>query len=244
MKTLDHFVRNALLEQGINVDSNYVRFLRITISVLNELNLHIIPNQETAILPVTDSLTAIVPKDFVSPTKVSKLVTLGGNRYCCPLRRGDQVLSKEIARFKKFLDCKKGDEVNTFIGINHIQIPFIFGYGEYYGYSADGTYAYYTVIDDKLVFEGNGFIRSGDEIIMQYKCIGTDAKKLIPTEAEPMVRHRALQRFYESTSTRMASYHESQFRIQIGMYRKFKLNVHTYDDYINAFQSNYSSAPR
>lgn len=250
--TIDNFVRETLISAGIDLQANYSRMLRIAIIAMDEIGLSVIPNQKSKTITVLDNLTAPAPEDCLQPTKAAKRINKDGKMYCLPLGRDDDMCLHDSEAIESFLNCNDksgvgnetpivGSEYVNYNGLNHY-LPFASFYGEQYGFSADGFYGYYAFDKDnhRLNFESGGCIKAGSKVFIQYKS-SNETDKLIPTPAKPCLRARALQLFFETTNPNRAEYFRQELKSAIFRYNDHYVSGFTYQDYLNAFSSQYSS---
>ena len=231
---LDRFVRDTLSSMGDEDGQLYVRFLRVTLSVLDEMGLFVMPNFKDIKLAVEGNYSIPMPGDTIDVLTVGK-----------PLENGYlQYLEKKQQLRKGETPC---DEVEVITYQNPANTD-DFGWWNYeqYGRKDNRFYGKFRFDSEyaRVLIESEGrSIEVGDKLLIVYKSSDNNYKT-IPKDLVPVVRYRALQMFYETTDVGKASYMSRELKRMIAMFKRNRKDNYSYEDYVNAVTSQFSSAPR
>lgn len=247
-KGVNEFVRD--LTSRVNDptgDFTFVKLLRLTVSNLSELNLFVVPSLMTIKGAVEDTLTVPLPEDTIQPVAAFIYQTCAGNEFLFRLGKRERVYSPsyEFASCPDALDTEACTAINTF---NFYGEPFrefylyTNFYGERYGKRNTRFYGWfsYDVVNQRLEVLGP---TTGQILLVVCETANEDCK-LIPTDVAPMLGYKVLQQYYESTNVGQAMYMERQFKIALNEFKRRRSDNYSYNDYLDAVTSEYSSNVR
>lgn len=258
--TIDRFVRDLASSLGDpEAKKTYVPLLRLTVSAMDELHLNIIPVVESKMITVGDNLTAPLREDAVRVLQVMKYVKVGNRDCVYPLGQLDSFSFRPdemIVRPSNYWACDQSPSSSD--GCNLTHKFFISGapsdywylghyYGEYYGYKETRFFGFWAYDDTykRVVVQNGGCVSEGDTLIVQYEILPCeDEFKLIPREARQMLRYFVLSQHWENTNPSKANYLFTQFKRFLRTYKQSRFRKYSYQDWLDAITSAYSSTAR
>lgn len=222
----------------------FLKLLRLVTSVMQELNLWVIPNLYTQRFAIQDNGAANMPEDCIQPVAAFVAKKCGNEEFLFPLGKANDRFSRNIAcdefpEEPSVSDCGQGRLINYY-GQDRdwwIWRP----YSERYGKRESRFFGLYSfdAAENRVHFRNGP--QPGQVVIITFKSSNDDYKKL-PIDAVPMVRHRVLQRYYIPTDKGAADRHRQEFRASIKMFKKGRLSGYSLNDYIDAMTSEFTMA--
>jgi hypothetical protein len=213
-------------------------------SVLEELNLWVIPSFAVVKRTVESNSTIIMPDDCIRPLEVHKVQVYDGKRILLPYGR-HSTLKPESTYTCVAESSINPDSVKPLGETLGVLTDYWVWHPEYlesYGASDTRFFGFWTYHADLLYIEVSN-VKTDDEFIIKYHSDNDNLKK-IPIDAIPMVRNRILQRHWASSDQRTATYYLREFRRELLMFQKFRQSGWTIDDWADALSSQYSPTNR
>ena len=223
---------------------SFLKLLRLTTSVMQELNLWVIPNLYTQRFVIQDNGTVDMPEDCIQPVIGFVVKKCGTEEFLFPLGKVDD-------RFARNITCSEFPEEPSVTDCNQVSLVNYYGrdqacwawgaYSERYGKRESRFFGLYSFdsVENRVHFRNGP--APGYTVVLTFKSSNDDYKRL-PVDAAPMVRHRVLQRYYIPTDKGAASMHRNEFRVSLKMFKKGRLSGYSLNDYIDAMTSEFTMA--
>jgi hypothetical protein len=271
-QTFDATVRDICAYMGDDeAKTLYIKVARFLRFAVEEMNLYLfVKNVKSVILKVNANMTADLPRDFQT---LSKIGVCCGNGKIRLIGRDDSLCVPGPEKIFDCCDCSKGvhteedapeancgcsscDAASTFHNVDGFKDSF-FGsrffngtanYVPYlYGYTPkmwrNGTYR----LDERnmrLILGDGCDTRPGSEIIMEYNSsLSDDEYDLIPKKAVPTIMYKTAAMIKTNSNPNAAAYDMNQFKIH---YRQLKKTYSTFtlEDFVAAIRGTYKSSPK
>jgi hypothetical protein len=243
-KTIDALVRDLESQIGYAPGKGYVRLTRLALFVMRDLNLHILPNVRSTKVIIDANGTVTIPADVV---EVLRAGVLQSDRQILPLRKMPRLYSPD-----EFQTYCCNEEESQAVSVEQSQLVFHNYYwndkfvGEYYGWSRDqfpqGGY-WHDERGNRLVFTSSGWaVAPGEEIIIEYNSTLDEADaKIVPIDAEAMIRYYVLEEFYGTTNPSLAAEYRRRKSQAIRRYNELKTNYDP-EQVLNTLRGTYQTA--
>jgi len=211
-------------------------------SVLRELNLWVVPTFRTVDLTVLPTSTVEVPQDCVRPILVYKRKIVNGKRVLYQYGRQNTLHPGDT------FQCLDEDAPGTITplgditGENYDNWAYHPEYQESYGSKVSMFWGFWTYWADGQYIELSN-VTPGDVFTVMYHS-ENDSYKNIPIDAVPMVKNMTLSKFWAGSDLNKSSHYWAQFRTTLRMFKKFRLDGWSYEDWIDAVVSEYTPAGR
>lgn len=251
MQALDQFVRDTCsLANDPEAKFLYVKFLRLSIAVMKELNLFIIPNMVTIDCPVGINGTIPMPSDTIEPKFVALIHQCNNKTYLLPFGHRERRRATKLT----FASCPTEDsnppsncpDLTLYNYTGELLHPFYVWnpfYLENYGKRTTRFYGFWDFIAEENRIELMGNTTEGNRFIITYKSMNDDMK-LIPEDVVPAAQERVLQKHWAGTDPGKALYYERQFKINLRMFKHNRLNNYSAEDWLDMITGQYSNAVR
>lgn len=242
--TLDRFIRDTESMMGVAPNELYVRLSRITLSCLEDLYLHVVPNIRSTLVTINDMGVATIPDDVVEVIKAGVLMA---DKKLLPLKKTSRLYNadefKDICTKEPYpTPNEQNDDYNIYHNY-YWQHDFI---GEFYGWTQDyfpqGGY-WHDEKNNRLIFTPNGWaVKPGDKVIIEYQStIGSGEMKIIPIDATMMLRYYVLHQFYLTSNVNQSEMYRKLFRGAERQYKKRRAEV-TPEQVINVLRGTTQAA--
>lgn len=243
-RSADSMVRDicALGFQDDNA-TQYLRVMRAFRVVLEQLNLHLLPNFKSEWKTVSDALTIEMPSECLSINKVGWLC----DGRIALLGRDDSI-RRDIAP-----PCSCGGGVSTVedscaaCTFHNVVVGYgNLAYGEQYGVRTNlnprGTFRYNR--DKNRIEFGSENVSAGDSLLVEYKAAGVaDIHAQIPSDAFMCIFHKTLSVMNANVRPGVADYNHQKFRMEWNMWKRTFMEW-SVDDWANALRGESMAAPK
>lgn len=211
-------------------------------AALRDLNLWVIPSFRTDDFTVTSNSTVNMPGDCIRPILVYKRVLVNGKRVLYQYGRKDTLKPGDTYK------CLDEDAPGTIAplsditGENYENWVYHPEYQEEYGDRVSMFWGHWTYWPDDQYIELSN-VKAGDVFTIIYDSDNHSYRK-VPVDAVSMVKYMALSNFWRSTDVVKAREYWMQFRTHLRMFKKYRLDGWSYEDWIDAFVSEYTPTAR
>jgi hypothetical protein len=242
--TLDEVIKSACSDFNDPEELKYEKTKDLIVRGYTELELFIVPSITTAILPISDNMTAKLPDDFIYHTKVG--ISSGKNIYV--LGVNNDITSDESC------GCSSKEEADSVISSGmEVQDRYTFhnvrlggnSYGEKYGMAAGhNSYGYYKFDkqNHRVALGSCPFVKEDSKIYLEYKA-NSAIKGLayVPSEAkETLVFWAGWKMFY---GTSLGDRCKADYMIFYNKLKSLYL-AGTYTEYEELFLKAFKSSPK
>lgn len=223
---------------------SFLKLLRLVTSVMEELNLWVIPNFYTQRFTIRENGTADMPEDCIQPVLAFVARACGTEEFLYPLGKADD-------RFARNITCSEFPEEPSVSDCGQVNLVNYYGadraswawgaYSERYGKRESRFFGLYSFDSTENRVHFRNGPQPGQIAVITFRSANDDYKCL-PVDAVPMVRHRVLQRYYIPIDKGAADRHRMEFRASLKMFKKGRLSGYSIHDYIDAFTSEFTMA--
>lgn len=220
----------------------FLKLLRLVVSVVQELNLWVIPNLYTQRFLIQDNGAVDMPEDCIQPILAFAVGKCGAEEVLFPLGKADDRFPRNITELPEvpaISQCSQATLVNYY---GNDKLWWLWSpYSERYGKRESrffGLYSYESA-ENRAHFRNGP--APGQAVVLTFKSQNNDYKRL-PIDAVPMVRHRVLQRYYIPVDKGAADRHRNEFRASLKMFKKGRLSGYSLNDYVDAMTSEFTMA--
>lgn len=222
----------------------FLKLLRLVTSTMQELNLWVIPNLYTQRFTIQANGTVDMPDDCIQPVEAFVVRKCQADEFLFPL-------GKVNDRFSRNITCEEFPEEPTVSNCGQATLVNYYGadrnwwiwnpYSEQYGKRESRFFGLYSYESGENRIHFRNGPQPGHIVVVTFKSSDDDYKRL-PIDAVPMVRHRALQRYYIPVDKGAADRHRQEFRASIKMFKKGRLSGYSLNDYVDAMTSEFTMA--
>jgi len=230
--TIDAITANICVQLGDDNMRSYPRVIRAVKQAVDDVFNNLLPIVKTEVFEVPQNLVITLPKSAGIVTKVGAIDQNGK----IILLYHDSNIRREV--YNEIKDCEPESIAQNPEPIAFYNVWYLGNYyGELYCTTNDpmraGTYRY-DLESGTVELGSNGFVKIGDDIIIEYKDSSDDRYKRIPQEAAACINARSLYHYNLATNPRMAQSMFQMFNIE---YKRLKsLYVRkTLEDFIRPF---------
>lgn len=236
-------------------NAKVTRFLK---AAIQEMNLFLFPSINVEKLIVKDNLTANLPDDYVSMSRIGvccsngELMPLGHNNKLCVIPREPFKLDccecNKVVDSKGVIDRGKSECCNVcsistphYFGSNSFMYGYRYLYGDSAGKETQGTYKI-DLLNGRIIF-GSGYnVKVGAEIMIEYSSSLTSEEFLqIPSISLIYLQHRVASMLKPGIGERQQE--TKTYRMQYRLLKR-ALSKLTLDDFTNAVRKGYKSSPK
>jgi hypothetical protein len=230
--TLHAITTDICMQLGDDNLRSYPRVARAVKKAVDDIFNNLLPIVKTELFEVPDNLVITLPEGAGIVTKVAVMDHNG--TYI--LLYHDSKIRRTV--YNKLLECDPKD----IVGNNE---PVVFYntwyqgtyYGELYCTTNDpmraGTYRY-DLESGTVELGSNGFVKIGDEVMIEYKDQSDERYIMIPSEAASCVNARSLYHYNLAANPRSAAYMFEQFKIEFKRLKSLYVQK-TLEDFIRPF---------
>lgn len=230
--TLDAITTDICMQLGDDNMKSYPRVARAVKKAVDDIFNNLLPIVKTEVFEVPDNRIIVLPEGAGIVTKVAVIDDKGEIvllYYDSDIRR---------AVYNKIKECDPQDIVKTtepvFFYNTWYQGTY---YGEMYCRTNDpmraGTYRY-DLESGTVELGNNGFVKVGDEVMIEYKDQSDNRYIMIPSEAATCVNARSLYHYNFAANPRNAAYMFEQFKIEFRRLKALYVRK-TLEDFIRPF---------
>jgi hypothetical protein len=230
--TIDAITTDICIQLGDDHLRAYPRVIRAVKKAVDDIFNNLLPIVKTELFEIPDNLIIVLPENAGIVTKVA-VIDDNGNYI---LLYHDSKIRRAV--YNKILECDPKELVDA-------SEPVVFYnawyggryFGEMYCTTNDpmraGTYRY-DLESGTVEIGSNGFIRIGDEVMIEYKDSSDMRYTMIPAEAESCVNARSLYHYNLASNPRSAAYMFQQFKIEFARLKALYVRK-TLEDFIRPF---------
>ena len=259
--TFDQVVRDICSYLGDDTANElYIKVARFLGRALEQLNLHMIPTIKSTFLTIGDNMSADLPNDILTLSKVGVCDHKNEIRL---IGRNDKLCLPEKEPVFNCCDCKEetdssGKSVKspgcnscTFHNVigSAVQLDgYIFDNVNYlYGRAPvmfkNGTYRY-DESNNRLIFGAGCDIEVGAKILVEYNsAMDSREYQLIPRKAYMCLQHRVAFLVQSERNPQKAEFNFRKFRIEWDMLKR-TYATYTLEDFLASLRRGYFSAPK
>ncbi len=247
-ETIDSAVTDILSSIGDGEGRGYVQMSRIVLRTLDDLHYNIKPTVKSEIFEVLDNNTILYPSDSYKVVNAGRVLDNG-----CVMMLG-KIYESQAKHPKTTCTCDACTGVSTITestpDANVCSDCAFFNYydrgvyrGELYGLIHDGfPYGRFYDNEEENRIEFTEKIRPGHRIILKYMtAVDKYTHDLVPVDMYSLIRHKALEQFYQASNPRKADMFRGYYRRDLRLLKQ-RENYHRLEDFIDAITSGYNNA--
>ena len=261
--SLDTIVREICAIKGDPAATDYIRVARVVRRVVQQLNIHLMPNVESKFYTIGDNLTISLSGDQEDVTKVGIVI----NKCLVNLNYASELIHPDLTAVQE--DTTSSCTCNNIADLTNNQTEAVEpiatnhcsrctfhnyyyhsngSYGEYYGYKSDrkdlGS-SKYDVANNDIIFNSGAYIKAGSKVLVETKPVMSNSKlDLIPDIYFMTIFQRTMQIINQGDGQiYAASMAKNEFIAENDMVKRH-YETYTLDDIINAFRSEYTPTPK